>query len=424
MTSSERQLAATSFHDPATSTSPSIPRSKRCLSLESNALRSLVVECRRRGMRLYPNMETVEAPTGDVQAEQCRSRLRPGKETSDDKASRDLPTTRLWADLPCLYNPIQLLNGPGKQTVMFQAALKVSTTRMRAGMATIVAGRRYMSVRPQAPNANQPPIPRKKVTLNTLQTLYKKKTPISMVTAYDYPTALAVSSSTLTDITLIGDSLAQVCLGYPSTNELTLDEMIHHARAVSRGTTHPFTVADMPFGSYHISIEQAVTNAIRLVKEGRVESVKMEGGVEVAPTIRKLVEVGIPVMAHIGLQPQKHVSLSGYKVQGKSVESARRLVEDALALQDAGAYSMVVEAVPKELGSFSSLTICWAPGPVTKRKFVRRFANLKEIRDGGVHKYAEAVRDGSFPDSEAESYAMDPEEWERFLDSERREGRS
>jgi 3-methyl-2-oxobutanoate hydroxymethyltransferase len=225
-------------------------------------------------------------------------------------------------------------------------------TKAKAVAATMIAGRRYMSVRPQPPNANQPPIPRKKVTLNTLNTLYKNKTPISMVTAYDYPTALAASSSILTDLTLVGDSLAQVCLGYPSTNELTLDEVIHHARAVARGTTHPFTIADMPFGSYHISVEQAVTNAIRLVKEGRVESVKLEGGAEVAPIVRKLVEVGIPVMSHIGLQPQKHISLSGYKVQGKTVESARKLIEDALTLQDAGAYSTLVEAVPKELGAY------------------------------------------------------------------------
>ncbi|TEB39901.1 ketopantoate hydroxymethyltransferase [Coprinellus micaceus] len=302
-----------------------------------------------------------------------------------------------------------------------------------------------MSVRPQPPNANQPPIPRKKVTLNTLNTLYKNKTPISMVTAYDYPTALAASSSILTDLILVGDSLAQVCLGYPSTNELTLDEVIHHARAVARGTTHPFTIADMPFGSYHISVEQAVTNAIRLVKEGRVESVKLEGGAEVAPIVRKLVEVGIPVMSHIGLQPQKHISLSGYKVQGKTVESARKLIEDALTLQDAGAYSTLVEAVPKELGAYVTEklripTIGIGAGPGTsgqvlviddllgswsghKAKFVRRFANLKEVRDSGIHSYAEAVRDGSFPNPESESYTMDSEEWERFLASERREGR-
>ena len=173
-----------------------------------------------------------------------------------------------------------------------------------------------------------------------------------MLTAYDYPSALACSSSTLTDITLVGDSLAQVCLGYPSTTQLTLSEMIHHARAAARGTTHPFLVADMPFGSYHTSVHDAVKNAVRLVQEGRVEGVKLEGGREIADVVRRLTDVGIPVMAHVGLLPQRHSALSGYKVQGRSVESAKKLVRDALALQDAGAFAMVVEAVPQELGKY------------------------------------------------------------------------
>lgn len=311
-----------------------------------------------------------------------------------------------------------------------------------------------MSVRPPSP-ANAPnsassstpqaPAARKKVTLQTLRTMHASQTPISMVTAYDYPTARACSSSPLTDITLIGDSLAQVCLGLPSTTSLTLDDMIHHARAVARGSTHPLLLADMPYGSYHISVEHAVANALRLVKEAGVEAVKLEGGAEIAPVVQRLTQAGIPVMAHVGLQPQKHISLSGYKVQGRSVEGARGLVKDALALQEAGAFSVLVEAVPKELGKYVTEildvpTIGIGAGPGTsgqvlviddllgtwaghKAKFVRRFANIKEVRDAGIHKYGEAVRDGSFPNPESESYAMDPREWERFLEVEQKDGR-
>lgn len=173
-----------------------------------------------------------------------------------------------------------------------------------------------------------------------------------MLTAYDYPTGLACSSNPKIDITLVGDSLAQVCLGHSSTTQLTLAEMIHHARAVSRGTSHPLLVADMPFGTYHISTASAVENAIRLVQEGRVDAVKLEGGIEIVEIVRKLTSIGISVMAHVGLMPQRHVAMSGYKVQGRSADSAKRMVEDALALQAAGAFSMVVEGVPKELGTY------------------------------------------------------------------------
>lgn len=234
--------------------------------------------------------------------------------------------------------------------------------------------------------------------------------------------------------------MAQVCLGYASTTQLTLDEMVHHAKAVARGTTHPLLIADMPFGSYHTSVSDAVANAVRLVREAGVEGVKLEGGREIVDVVRKLTEVGIPVMAHVGLLPQRHSALSGYKVQGRSVEGARRVVRDALALEEAGAFSMVVEAVPKELGRYITERVRiptigigagpWTSGQVLvfddvmgtwsghKAKFVRRFANMKDVRDTGVQRYAEAVRDGTFPDAEAESYAMDETEWDKFLHSE------
>ncbi|KAJ7747742.1 Pyruvate/Phosphoenolpyruvate kinase-like domain-containing protein [Mycena metata] len=266
---------------------------------------------------------------------------------------------------------------------------------------------------------------RDKVTIQTLQKLREAKVPISMLTAYDYPTAVSCSSNSSIDITLVGDSLAQVCLGYKSTTQLTLDQMIHHASAVARGTTHPLLVADMPFGSYHGSMDDAVNNAVRMVRESQIEAVKLEGGEEIADLVRR------------------HVSLSGYKVQGKNVASAKALVRAAKVLEEAGAFSAVVEAVPKELGRYitenvmmptigigagpwtsgqvrflasSFGTTRWAPWLGHKAKFVRRFGNLQTAREMGVQGYANAVKDGSFPDPQRESYTMNEAEWTRFLE--------
>ncbi|KAL0955707.1 hypothetical protein HGRIS_001927 [Hohenbuehelia grisea] len=298
--------------------------------------------------------------------------------------------------------------------------------------------RRWMSVRPQE-ITNGAEV-RKKVTIQTLHQQKNNGTPITMLTAYDYPTAVACSSHAV-DITLVGDSLAQVCLGYSSTTELTVSEMIHHTRAVARGTTHPLLIADMPFGSYHTGMEDALRNAVRLVQEGRVEGLKIEGGAEIAELVKKLTSVGIPVMAHVGLLPQRHTAMSGYKVQGRNHASAQRILEDALTLQEAGAFSMVVEAVPKELGQYLTEklripTIGIGAGPHTdgqvlvwddmmntwnghKAKFVRRFANVKAERDVGVASYCEAVRARAFPDPQAESYSADKSEWELFLASQK-----
>ncbi|KAG9312154.1 ketopantoate hydroxymethyltransferase-domain-containing protein [Chiua virens] len=244
---------------------------------------------------------------------------------------------------------------------------------------------------------------------------------------------------------LVGDSLAQVCLGYPSTTRLTLDEMLHHCRAVARGTTTPLLVADMPFGTYASSPRDAVVSAVRLVQEGHVEAVKLEGGQEIVPHVTALTEMGIPVMAHIGLLPQRSTSLSGYRVQGRTAASAEALVQAAQALERAGAFSMVLEAMPSRLGEYITHmvnipTIGIGAGPGTngqvlvwddmlgtwhghKAKFVRHFADVRKEVERGVSAYVHAVKDGSFPNPEREGYAIDSTEWESFLRAQRQEVR-
>ncbi|KZP13746.1 ketopantoate hydroxymethyltransferase [Athelia psychrophila] len=309
-----------------------------------------------------------------------------------------------------------------------------------------------MSVRPQevvqASNSKETsPVvttaARKKITIQSLRQLAHAKTPIAMLTAYDFPTGRACEAYGV-DVTLVGDSLAQVCLGYDSTTRLTMDEMTHHTRAVSRGSTIPLLVADMPFGSYHASAEDAVRNAVRLVSEGHAEAVKMEGGEEIAGTVRRLTGMGIPVMAHVGLLPQRHTSLSGYKVQGRTAASAQGVLHSALALQDAGAFSIVLEAIPHRLGTYitsklaiptigigagpgcSGQVLVWSDVMSTwaghKAKFVRRFADVQAESERGVRGYISAVREGTFPDPKREGYEMDIAEWELLLKMEGDEG--
>ncbi|KAI9791000.1 MAG: hypothetical protein M1816_004567 [Peltula sp. TS41687] len=190
--------------------------------------------------------------------------------------------------------------------------------------------------------------PRKKVTLNTLRSMYKSDEPITMITAHDFPSAHVADAAGM-DVILVGDSLAMVALGMQDTSEVVLDEMILHCRSVSRATKTAFTIGDLPMGSYEIAPEQALESAIRVVKEGRVQGVKLEGGRDMAPTIARITRAGIPVLGHIGLTPQRQHSLGGFRVQGKTSDGARRLLEDALAVQEAGCFAMVVEAVPAEI---------------------------------------------------------------------------
>ena len=260
--------------------------------------------------------------------------------------------------------------------------------------------------------------------------------PIAMLTAYDYPTGRACDLHGI-DITLVGDSLAQVCLGYDSTTQLTLDEMIHHCRAVARGSKSPFLVADMPYGTYHTGADDTVRNAIRMVREGGVEGVKIEGGLEVVELVKRLTAFGIPVMGHVGLLPQRHTALSGYRVQGKEAKAAVQMVRSALELEKAGVFSIVLEAIPYRLGELitrrlSVPTIGIGAGPFTsgqvlvwddvmgtwsghKAKFVRRFADVQSEAKRGVTAYAAAVRERTFPDIEAESYPMEDTEWQQAV---------
>jgi len=275
----------------------------------------------------------------------------------------------------------------------------------------------------------------KKITLRRLAELRAQGSPITVLTAYDYPTAQRCERGGI-DVCLVGDSLAQVCLGHSGTTTLTLDEMLHHCRAVSRGCKTPHLVVDMPFGTYHVSTADAIRNAVRLIQDGRAESVKLEGGTDVVPIVHALTGAGIPVMAHIGLLPQRAAALSGYRVQGRDAKGAMDLLQAAQALERAGAYAIVLEAMPENVAGYITdtvkiPTIGIGAGPHCsgqvlvwddalgnwaghKAKFVRRFADLGQVAEAGVNAYAEAVRGGEFPAAE-HTYEMHEGEWEKFV---------
>jgi 3-methyl-2-oxobutanoate hydroxymethyltransferase len=247
---------------------------------------------------------------------------------------------------------------------------------------------------------------------------------IVCLTAYDYPTARLLDEAGV-DVILVGDSVAMVALGYDSTLPVTLDEMLHHARAVRRGTKRALLVADMPFGSYHSETAESLRNAVRFVKEASVEAVKVEGGERRLELIARLTEAEIPVMGHVGLTPQSVNALGGYRVQGKTTDSAEQLLRDARAVEAAGAFAVVLEAVPRELAAQITRelripTIGIGAGPDCDGqilvvhdllgltfdqtpKFARRYANVGEAIANAVRGYCEDVRKGNFP-SDSESY--------------------
>lgn len=258
-----------------------------------------------------------------------------------------------------------------------------------------------------------------KVTVKTIAKKYARGERLVMVTAYDYPTARIVDEAGV-DIILVGDSAAMVVHGMESTRQIGLEEMILHVRAVARAKPRAMIVADMPFGSYEKSREQAVETAVRLVKAG-ADAVKLEGGVEVEDRIRSIVEAGIPVMGHVGLTPQRSLLLGGYRPRGKKRVDAERILEDALAVERAGAFSLVVEFTSEELariitGRIGIPTICIGSGRYCSGQvlvfhdivglseatppFAKRYVDAWSILRDAVARYAEEVRKGAFPGSE------------------------
>ena len=273
-----------------------------------------------------------------------------------------------------------------------------------------------------------------KNTAVTFKQAKEKNEKLTMLTAYDYSTAKIIDEAGINGI-LVGDSLGMVCLGYEDTLSVTMEDMIHHTKAVSRGIKNTLVVADMPFMSYQTSVYDAVVNAGRLIKEGRAHVVKLEGGLEVCDKIEALVKASIPVMAHIGLTPQSVNAFGGFKVQGKDEEAAKRLIEEAIAVEKAGAFAVVLECVPAKLAKIISekLTIptigigagsdCDGQILVYQDmlgmysdftpKFVKKYENLGEKMNIAFKKYIEEVKDGVFP-AEEHSFKINDEVIEKL----------
>ena len=263
-----------------------------------------------------------------------------------------------------------------------------------------------------------PTQPRKKITTHHLRLKKERGEPIAMLTAYDYPTALALDSAGV-DAILVGDSLGMVVLGYDTTLPVTMEDMLHHAKAVARGAKTAHLVGDLPFMSYQVSTAEAVRNAGRMLQEGGMDAVKLEGGRHVAGTIEAIVSAGIPVMGHIGLTPQSVHQLGGFKTQGKSADAAHQLVTDAHILEEAGCYALVLEAIPDRLAELIShrLSIptigigagsgCDGQVLVTHDllglfdrftpKFVKQYANLHAEMGKAFAAYIQDVKQQQFP---------------------------
>jgi 3-methyl-2-oxobutanoate hydroxymethyltransferase len=266
-----------------------------------------------------------------------------------------------------------------------------------------------------------------KVTAPAVRASKERGERLVCLTAYDYPTARLVDEAGV-DLILVGDSLGNVVLGYDSTVPVTLEEMLHHTRAVRRGVQRALLVADMPYGSYHTGEDDAVRAALRLVKEGGAEAVKLEGGRNRADIVGRLVREEIPVMGHVGLTPQSLNKLGNYRLQAKTADAARALIEDAKALEEAGAFAIVLEVVPREIARMVTAALriptigigagadCDAQILVlhdllglsfsaTSPRFVRQYLNLRETVTEAIGRFADDVRSGAFP-SDAESYPL------------------
>jgi len=273
-----------------------------------------------------------------------------------------------------------------------------------------------------------------KITTLKLQEMKEKGEKISMTTAYDYPTAVLVEKAGI-EIILVGDSLMMTVLGDDSTVACTMDQMIHHIKPVVKGAPSAHIVGDMPFGSYNVSKEEAIVNATRMLKEGRCDSIKLEGGKEVADTVKAIVDAGIPVMGHIGLTPQTVSKLGGFKIQGKG-DAAKKVLDDALALQEAGAFAVVLECIPEELGKLitEKLTIPtigigggrYTDGQVLVYhdmvglfekfvpKFVKQYLNLSPEIVKALEKFKCEVKSGEFPEERHTFGGVTEEELKRL----------
>ncbi|MBC8015116.1 MAG: 3-methyl-2-oxobutanoate hydroxymethyltransferase [Sporomusaceae bacterium] len=272
-------------------------------------------------------------------------------------------------------------------------------------------------------------VEKRKVTIPQLREMKQQGKRFKMVTAYDYPLASVIDKSSI-EVILVGDSLGMVVLGYDSTVSVTMEDMLHHIKPVVRGAPNTLVVADMPFGSYNVSISEAISNANRMMKEGRADCVKLEGGSTVIDTVRGIVNAGIPVMGHIGLTPQTVSQLGGFKVQGKDAEAALKLLEDAQKLEEAGAFAIVVECVPAPVAKLiteklSIPVVGIGAGPDCDGqvlvaqdmlgmfdrfvpKFVKQYANLNGLIMEALEQYAAEVDNGEFPGPE-HSFGMKEE---------------
>ena len=268
-----------------------------------------------------------------------------------------------------------------------------------------------------------------KVSAPSLRSSKQRGERLVCLTAYDYPTARIIDEAGI-DIILVGDSLGNVVLGYGNTVPVTLDEILVHLKAVRRAVQRALLVADMPYGTFHTGDDDAVRNALRLVKEGGAEAIKLEGGHKRVHLVKRLVDEEISVMGHIGLTPQSINQLGAYRVQGKTAATARQLIDDAKALEDAGAFAIVLEVVPREIAELITETVqiptigigagshCDIQVLVLhdmlglsfskQARFVRPYANLRQIMTDAVTRYADDVRNGSYP-SESESYGLPAE---------------
>ncbi len=277
---------------------------------------------------------------------------------------------------------------------------------------------------------------RQKVTVASLREYKLRHEPITCLTAYDYPSARLVDEAGI-EMILVGDSLAQAVLGYENTLSVTVDEMLHHVKAVRRGVKHALLLADMPFGSYHLDAETALRNATRFVKEGGAEVVKIEGGEKRADLIRRIIDAEIPVCGHIGLTPQSVNVMGGYKVQGKSLSGIEQLMRDAVALDRAGVCCLVLEGIPREVAAMitaevSTPTIGIGAGPdcdgqvlvfhdilnltfAPAAKFVRRYGDAAELITKAVQNFRADVKSQQYPRDE-ESYHL-PRETKAGLDT-------